>query len=154
MLGLLYLTLHDGCRAWKGADWDALARLYQKGLIDNPATKTKSVVFTEDGLREAERSFEKQFTKQTPSTWKNLPGRADAQARPADGTTGFICKDAINRKPFFRVYEPDGTFTDYALRHDDLEVTITHEALASFYKLKDRYVLDHNPEVLGLDEQR
>ena len=73
VLGLLYLTLHDGCRAWKGADWDALARLYQKGLIDNPATKTKSVVFTEDGLREAERSFEKQFTKQTPSTWKICP---------------------------------------------------------------------------------
>lgn len=68
VLGLLHLTLHDGCRAWKGADWDALARLYQKGLIDNPATKAKSIVLTEDGLREAERLFRKQFTKQTPST--------------------------------------------------------------------------------------
>ena len=68
LLGLLYLTLHDGCRAWKGADWEALARLYRKGLIYNPATKAKSIVLTEDGLREAERLFKKQFTKQTPST--------------------------------------------------------------------------------------
>ena len=154
LLGLLYLTLHDERRAWKGADWDALARLHEKGFIDNPATKAKSVVFTEDGLREAKHVFEKQFTKQTQSIWRKLPGRTDTEVRPADGTTGFICKDAIDRKPFFRIYESDGTFTDYDLHHDDLEVTITHEALASFYKSKDRHVLDHSPQVLGLDEQQ
>jgi hypothetical protein len=27
MLALLYLTLHDGIRAWKGHDWDARTRL-------------------------------------------------------------------------------------------------------------------------------
>lgn len=26
-LALLYLTLHDGYRAWKGIDWDVLGRL-------------------------------------------------------------------------------------------------------------------------------
>jgi len=38
VLALLYLTLHDGVRAWKGHDWDALDRLYRK--IDNPVGKT------------------------------------------------------------------------------------------------------------------
>jgi len=26
-LALLYLTLHDSCRAWKGFDWEVLDRL-------------------------------------------------------------------------------------------------------------------------------
>src|SRR3954469_15878484 len=32
VLALLYLTRHDHWRAWKGFDWDALDRLYEKGL--------------------------------------------------------------------------------------------------------------------------
>ena len=39
-LALLYLTLHDGYRAWKGLDWDVLDRLHEKGLIGNPVGKT------------------------------------------------------------------------------------------------------------------
>ena len=31
VLALLALTLHDGYRAWKGFDWDALNRLHRKG---------------------------------------------------------------------------------------------------------------------------
>src|SRR4051795_1170493 len=46
VLALLYLGLHDRYRAWKGFDWDALDRLYAKGMISNPASKAKSVVFT------------------------------------------------------------------------------------------------------------
>jgi hypothetical protein len=34
VLALLHLTLHDQFRAWKGHDWDALDRLYQKGMIE------------------------------------------------------------------------------------------------------------------------
>ena len=60
---LLYLTLHDHWRAWKGFDWDALDRLYQKGLIDDPVNKAKSVVFTEEGLKRAEELFRAMFTK-------------------------------------------------------------------------------------------
>jgi hypothetical protein len=30
VLALLYLTLHDGCRAWKGFDWDAMERLFKE----------------------------------------------------------------------------------------------------------------------------
>jgi hypothetical protein len=60
-LALLYLTLHDHNRAWKGMDWDVTNRLHERGLIDNPANKAKSVVFTEEGLREAERLFNQLF---------------------------------------------------------------------------------------------
>lgn len=63
VLAVLYLTLHEGKRAWKGVDWDVLARLYEKGLIDDPVGKQKSVVFTEDGLREAERGVRELFAK-------------------------------------------------------------------------------------------
>jgi Domain of unknown function (DUF6429) len=41
-LALLYLTLHDGSRAWKGMDWGVLGRLHDKGMIDNPVGKVKS----------------------------------------------------------------------------------------------------------------
>ena len=61
VLALLYLGLHDGCRAWKGFDWAAMDRLHQKGLISDPVSKAKSVVFTEEGLREAERLFRELF---------------------------------------------------------------------------------------------
>jgi hypothetical protein len=63
VLALLYLTLHDYCRAWKGFDWDALDRLHEKGLIDDPKNRNKSVVFTEDGLRRSEELFRAMFTK-------------------------------------------------------------------------------------------
>ena len=53
VLALLFLTLHDHWRAWKGFDWDALNRLYEKDLIGDPVNKAKSVVFTEEGLRRA-----------------------------------------------------------------------------------------------------
>jgi hypothetical protein len=36
VLALLFLTLHDDVRAWKGFDWDALDRLHEKGMIPRP----------------------------------------------------------------------------------------------------------------------
>ncbi len=66
VLGLLYLTLHDGVRAWKGHDWDALDRLHRKGMIYDPESNTKSVVLTEAGLAENERSFRALFAKPPP----------------------------------------------------------------------------------------
>jgi hypothetical protein len=64
-LALLYLTLHDGYRAWKGMDWDVLGRLHDKGMIDDPVGKVKSVVFTEEGLRRSRELFEKMFESET-----------------------------------------------------------------------------------------
>ena len=70
VLALLYLTcFNDGTRslpiwrAWKGHDWDALDRLHHKGYISNPASKAKSVVFSDKGRREAERLFKKLFSR-------------------------------------------------------------------------------------------
>ena len=63
VLALLHLTLHDGYRAWKSFDWDAMNRLHEKGYIFNPVAKAKSVGLTEDGLREAERLFVKLFAR-------------------------------------------------------------------------------------------
>ena len=65
-LALLYLTLHDGYRAWKGFDWDVLDRLHEKGMIDNPVGKVKSVVFTQEGLERAKSLFEEMFESDTP----------------------------------------------------------------------------------------
>lgn len=67
VLALLCLTLHDGNRAWKDFDWDTLNWLHERGLIDDPVNKAKSVVLTEEGLREPERLFEKYFMVRTNS---------------------------------------------------------------------------------------
>lgn len=66
VLALLSLTLHQGDRAWKGHDWAVLNRLYQKGMIDNPVSKAKSVVLTEEGLAASERLFRELFEKPPP----------------------------------------------------------------------------------------
>jgi hypothetical protein len=66
VLGLLWLTLHDECRAWKTFDWDALDRLHQKGFIDNPASKAKSVVLTDEGRDRAKAMFAALFAKPSP----------------------------------------------------------------------------------------
>jgi hypothetical protein len=62
-LALLYLTLHDGGRAWKSFDWDVLGRLHEKGLIHDPVSKTKSVAFTPEGLERSKALFEAMFGK-------------------------------------------------------------------------------------------
>jgi hypothetical protein len=64
VLALLYLGRHEGDRAWKGFDWTAMNRLHEKGFITDPVSKAKSVVFTEEGLREAERLFRQLFARQ------------------------------------------------------------------------------------------
>ena len=66
-LALLYLTLHDGSRAWKGLYWDVMNRLHEKGFISNPVGKAKSVLLTEKGLQESERLFRKLFAKRQKS---------------------------------------------------------------------------------------
>ena len=62
-LALLYLTLHDECRAWKGMDWDVLGRLHEEGMIHDSVGKVKSVVFTQEGLERAKTLFETMFDK-------------------------------------------------------------------------------------------
>ena len=59
MLAVLWLSLHNEVEAWKTIDWETMDRLHQKGLISNAAHRAKSVVFTEEGLAEAERAARK-----------------------------------------------------------------------------------------------
>ena len=66
VLALLFLTMFGdqfGVRAWKGHDWDAMNRLHEKGLILNPKSKAKSLVFTDEGKLKAAQACEKLFGK-------------------------------------------------------------------------------------------
>lgn len=63
VLALLWLTLLDVRRAWKGFDWAALGRLHAKWLIADPAGRAKSVVLTDEGLRLSEALFRTLFTR-------------------------------------------------------------------------------------------
>jgi len=61
VLALLFLTIHDNGRAWKGHDWGAMDRLHEKGMILDPVGKAKSVVLTEQGEKQCEALFRKHF---------------------------------------------------------------------------------------------
>ncbi len=61
ILALLFLGRHDGVRTWKSFDWAAMERLHKKGFISDPVGKAKSVVFTDEGLRQSEAFFRKLF---------------------------------------------------------------------------------------------
>jgi hypothetical protein len=65
-LALLYLTTfkdRHGLRAWKSHDWDVLNRLHAEGYIDDPVSKAKSVILTDDGAERSKLLFEKHFMK-------------------------------------------------------------------------------------------
>ncbi|MEW5875905.1 MAG: DUF6429 family protein [Candidatus Zixiibacteriota bacterium] len=64
VLALLHLTsFRDGeiTRAWKGHNWDALNRLFEKGLISNPKSKAKSVVMSDQGIARGKELFARLF---------------------------------------------------------------------------------------------
>lgn len=62
VLAPVSLTLHDERRAWKGFDRAVLGRLHGKGLITDPVGRAKSVVLTDEGLRQSEALFRILFT--------------------------------------------------------------------------------------------
>ena len=58
VLALLLLGLHGDKhvpRAWKSHDWDTLSRLHDAGFIHDPVGKSKSIVFTPEGLKRSEQ---------------------------------------------------------------------------------------------------
>ncbi len=63
VLALLYLTLHDDVRAWKGFDFEVMDRLFEKGYILDPRNKAKSLILTEKGLEKSKVLFTKLFAK-------------------------------------------------------------------------------------------
>jgi hypothetical protein len=66
VLALLYLNLHHCGVAWKGFDWDAMNRLFEKELISDPVRKAKSVGLSEEGERRAKTLFELMFVLKEP----------------------------------------------------------------------------------------
>jgi len=65
-LALLYLTTFEdkwGFRTWKGYSWDVLDRLHESGNIDDPRSKAKSVLLTDEGVKRSKALFEKHFAK-------------------------------------------------------------------------------------------
>ena len=85
----------------------------------------------------------------TESSAKYLYGGQTAEVESAAGVKGVIIR-TLGGSMVFRVYHDSDRFTDYEIRHDDLSVTIDPEALAAFYKIGERNILDHSPQVLGL----
>ena len=69
VLALMYLTLHDideldgFARAWKGFEWETLARLHAKNFIENPVGKAKSVVLTPEGVQHSRALFRRLFKR-------------------------------------------------------------------------------------------
>ena len=61
ILGLTAFRDQQSVRAWKGMDWDLLDVVYQKGWIDDPKGKAKSVVLTDEGARLAEDLLQRHF---------------------------------------------------------------------------------------------
>ena len=61
ILGLTAFRDQHIVRAWKGMDWDLLDALYQKGWIEDPKGKAKSVVLTDEGARLAEDLLQRHF---------------------------------------------------------------------------------------------
>ena len=62
VLAVLYLTLHEEVRAWKTLDWETMDRLHSQGLISDPAGRSKSISFSEEGLRRAQEAGRRLFS--------------------------------------------------------------------------------------------
>ena len=63
ILGLTAFRDRQIVRAWKGMDWDLLDQLYERGWINDPKGKAKSVVFTAEGAKLAEEFLKRHFAK-------------------------------------------------------------------------------------------
>jgi hypothetical protein len=92
VLALLYLGLHDGARAWKSFDWDAMDRLHDKGYISNPQSKAKSVVSLRKGLS-APKGCLRRCSASTPDSSGSLT-RASGYVHSATNRGAGECHDS------------------------------------------------------------
>jgi hypothetical protein len=67
--------------------------------------------------------------------------------KSANGVTG--CLLPIGEVWVFRVYDDDGSYTDYDIFHSDLSVTITDEDAYFYERRSGEPYLDHSPATLG-----
>ena len=66
----------------------------------------------------------------------------------ANGLQGILCR-TIGGQYFLRVPKKRGKYIDVALRHFDLNITVT-DPEGALYRIGNEYVLDHAPETLGI----
>lgn len=71
------------------------------------------------------------------------------QVTSADGVEGCLIFVGGEERFKFRVYRPDGEFTDYRIVHSDLFVKIV-DASACFYTKGEEHILDYDPATLGI----
>ena len=66
-LALLNLVMWEedeyGARVWKGFDWATMSRLHEKGYIQNPRGKARSVIMLPEGVKRSKELFEKYFVR-------------------------------------------------------------------------------------------
>lgn len=85
-----------------------------------------------------------------PDIAKYLNRSKNVAITSATGVEGHLLYCHVEDTYQFRVYEKDHKFTDYDIKHCDLLVTITDKD-ASFYQVNnDTFILDHDPETVGL----
>jgi hypothetical protein len=90
-LALMYLTLHDDVRAWKGYSWEVLDHLFQLGLIADPRGTAKSVVLTPDGLARSRALFDELLAAGGPRLGTAAhAGRAPHSAGGPDGVPAGV----------------------------------------------------------------
>jgi hypothetical protein len=68
-LAVLYLTAieeHGLTRAWKGVDWAVTQRLHERGFIDDPRSRPKSIIFTDAGVSLARAVAQRLFCPSPP----------------------------------------------------------------------------------------
>ena len=65
LLGAFAHTDHGTSWAWKGIDFEVTSRLHERGLIDDPRNKNKSIVFTAEGIRQAQAAAARLFGQST-----------------------------------------------------------------------------------------
>ena len=80
---------------------------------------------------------------------KYIYGGKECSGKDASGVSGMLIK-TFDGGYTFRVYDSEGSFVDYDLRHDDLSITIDSDSLASFYECDDKHMLDYSPQVFNL----
>jgi hypothetical protein len=71
VLALMHLNAHEdkyGWRAWKTFPWEATDGLHERGLIDDPRSKAKSVALTDEGAHLAEQLFADLFGVEDAAT--------------------------------------------------------------------------------------
>jgi hypothetical protein len=72
------------------------------------------------------------------------------RTRPAKGLRGHLIYSS-DGDYYFRVYDKDHNFVDYAVRHSDLTVIIDDDD-ATLYEDEFSTRLDHSPATLGIKE--